>query len=73
MYWQWKQYLIYAKHSEDVKVVLFTGSGTFYSSGNDLTDVINVDMSDEVAVSHFKDKVFFGNFFGLNARYRGSC
>jgi len=58
MYTQWKQYLLYAKSSELVKVLLFTGSGTFYSSGNDLA-ALTVDLSDAEAVRVFKDKIYF--------------
>lgn len=38
--------LRWAKEKEEVRVVVLTGAGNFYSSGNDLSNFTTVDLSD---------------------------
>jgi peroxisomal 3,2-trans-enoyl-CoA isomerase len=39
-----------ARLSETVRVVVLTGAGDYYSSGNDLSNFMSVDMSDQDAI-----------------------
>lgn len=49
-YKEMTELLKYAQNSESVRVVVLTGSGDFYSSGNDLTVFLSVDLTDSAAV-----------------------
>lgn len=44
-----------AKENEDVRVVVLTGAGNFYSSGNDLSNFTTVDLSDQDLVKRLMD------------------
>lgn len=47
--------LRYAKEKEEVRVVVLTGAGNFYSSGNDLSNFTTVDLSDQEMVKKLMD------------------
>lgn len=50
LYLDFLKVLKWAKKNEEVRVVVLTGAGSFYSSGNDLSNFTTVDLSDQALV-----------------------